>query len=271
MKEQHNQLDPKKIISVISPENRSFLTRLEVFQSIDSTNSYLLAQLKNSFSQSQPGSWVCFAEEQTQGRGRQGKTWYSPYGANIYCSLTWIFPAKFAGISALSIACGLLLIQSLNKLGLYQGLSLKWPNDILFLGRKLGGILIENLASPTQNRMVIGIGLNVNLSPEANTDWISVFQALDQVVSRNLVAGIVADEFLSGIRIFEQQGLKPFLPLLLQYDYLRGKTVRVLRPQGVLEGIAQGLNEAGEFLLLDQEGKSQVFSYGEVSLRLKSD
>src|SRR5579863_2449560 len=125
MKEQREKLDTKKIITAILPKNRAYLSRLEIFDSIDSTNTYLLTQGKLQSRQRESG-WVCVAEQQTQGRGRQGREWFSPYAANLYCSLTWSFPASFSGLSALSLVCGVLLIQTLKNLGVENGLGLKW-------------------------------------------------------------------------------------------------------------------------------------------------
>lgn len=268
MKEQREGLDPKKIIAAISPQNRVFLSRLEIFESINSTNTYLLTEAKKSLSKRESGR-VCFAEQQTQGRGRQGKEWFSPYATNIYCSLTWSFPASFTGLSALSLACGVLVIQTLKNLGIEQGLGLKWPNDILFSGRKLAGILLENLVSAQQNYVVIGIGLNLRLPEEKNQAWIGVEEVLGKPVSRNNLAGLLLDELLMGLSLFEKQGLKPFLPWVREHDLLLQKEVLIQTPLKTVTGLAQGLNEQGELLLLDEEGRLLQFCYGEVSVRLK--
>ena len=268
MKEQQERLDAKKIIGAIAPRNRVFLSRLDIFESIDSTNTYLLTEAKKPLGKRASGR-VCLAEQQTQGRGRQGKEWFSPYATNIYCSLSWSFPASFTGLSALSLACGVLLIQTLKDLGLEQGLGLKWPNDILFSGRKLAGILLENLVSPQQNWVVIGIGLNLCLPEEKNRAWIGLEEALGKSVSRNKLVGLLLDELFMGVSLFAAQGLKPFLPLIREHDLLLQKEVLIHTPAQTVAGLAQGLNEQGELLLLDGEGQQPQFAYGEVSVRLK--
>ncbi len=258
MKEQLEKLDSKKIIGAISPSNRAFLLKLDVFESLDSTNTYLLQQEPKS-------GWVCLAEEQTQGRGRQGKNWFSPYATNIYCSLGWSFPLFFQGLSGLSLVCWALLIQALKNFEV-KGLGLKWPNDVLFAGRKLAGILLENRVSAQQNWVVMGLGLNLSLPEEKNKDWIGLDKILGKPASRNRVTGILLDSLLAGVSLFETQGLKPFLPFIREHDLLLQKEVFVRTPTANIEGVAQGLNEEGGLRLLDKTGRLFQFVYGEVSV-----
>ncbi len=268
MKEQRELLDAKKIIEAIPPQSRSYLSRLDIFCSIDSTNTYLLLQGKQQPNQRESG-WVCLAEQQTQGRGRQGKEWFSPYATNIYCSLTWAFPTAFPGLSALSLVCGVLLIQMLKGLGIEGALGLKWPNDVLFSGRKLAGILLETRVSAQQNWVVIGLGLNHALPQDQNPAWIGVEEILGKALSRNRAIGLLLDELFQGLVLFEAKGLKPFLPAIREHDLLLQKEVVIQTPQRWVTGLAQGLSEDGDLLLLDEEGKHHRFCYGEASVRLK--
>ena len=127
------QLDANFIKMAVEPENLSHLSGLDIFEMIGSTNDYLAELAKT---QPQSGR-VCFAEQQTQGKGRRGRSWFSPRGANLYCSILWQFPARQADLSALSIAVAVMVVRVLKKYGIHNGLALKWPNDILFAGRKL--------------------------------------------------------------------------------------------------------------------------------------
>lgn len=266
MKEQREMLDAKKIMRGISPKNRSHLSKIDIFDSIDSTNTYLLKHGKEERDRRQSG-WVCLAEEQTKGRGRAGREWFSPYACNLYCSLTWSFPPSFEGLSALSLVCGTLLIKALECVGIEKGLGLKWPNDVLFADRKLAGILIENLASSQENWVVIGLGLNCSLPKEKESAWIDLEEILGMKPSRNTVAAYVLNELFEGFNWFASEGLPAFLPLLRQYDLLREKEILVQTPRGEMRGIAQGLSEAGELLVMDKDGQIHPFSYGEVSVR----
>jgi BirA family biotin operon repressor/biotin-[acetyl-CoA-carboxylase] ligase len=265
MKEQCESLDAKKIMRAICPENRHYLRRLELFDAITSTNSYLLTSLKTQPIIEKNG-WVCLADEQTQGRGRQGKEWYSPARTNIYCSLTWCFPLHFKDLSALSIATAAMLIKALKNRGIKKNIGLKWPNDLLFAGRKLSGILLETLVIAEQRVVVLGIGLNLYLPEEKRKTWVGVEEVLGKTVSRNEMAGIVLDELFTGLRLFETQGLQPFLPLCREHDFLFGKVIQLQTPAFTFSGVAQGISDQGELLVLDQEKMPHRFCYGEVSV-----
>src|SRR5438445_3968799 len=139
IKEIKELLSVERINLAIEPKNRGCLSGIEIFESIDSTNSYLLEKVK----QGAPSGWVCLAEQQMHGRGRLGKSWFSPAGANIYCSMLWRFDNPNLDISGLGIAIGVMVVNTLHQYGIQSGLQLKWPNDVLVAGRKLSGILLE--------------------------------------------------------------------------------------------------------------------------------
>src|SRR5205823_1336445 len=98
-------LNAEKIHRVIEPLNMSRLALLEIFDTIDSTNSYLLEKAKKNA----PSGSVCLAEQQTKGRGRLGREWYSPHAANIYFSILWRFDNIPPDISGLSIAVAVMV------------------------------------------------------------------------------------------------------------------------------------------------------------------
>jgi len=91
------------------------------------------------------GCWVCLAESQRQGRGRRGRHWHSPPGRNIYLSLLWRYPEGPEVLAGLSLAVGVVIARVLREAGV-DDLALKWPNDLLCRGRKLGGVLLESAA-----------------------------------------------------------------------------------------------------------------------------
>jgi BirA family transcriptional regulator, biotin operon repressor / biotin---[acetyl-CoA-carboxylase] ligase len=264
MKEQQELLDSKKIIAAIAPENRGLLSGLEILLQVDSTNSYLLRQAK-IINQS---GWACLAEQQLKGRGRLEREWFSPLQTNIYCSLLWHFPANFSGISALSIACATIIVKALQAMGVENNITLKWPNDVLFSGRKLAGILLENIITADKNLMIIGIGLNLRLPEEKQKEWASVEEALAASISRNLAAGILLDNLLAGLELFQARGLKEFLPLYKKHDALYEKKISINTHHGSIKGTSYGLNEKGELIVIDVKGKEHSFCYGEVSVRM---
>ncbi|MBV8802400.1 MAG: biotin--[acetyl-CoA-carboxylase] ligase [Gammaproteobacteria bacterium] len=249
------RLDESKILSFVSKENLCYLSALDIFDSIPSTNQFLLEQAKTS-----PSGHFCLAEQQTAGRGRRGRVWDTPLGGNIACSLLWRFKNN---ISGLSNAVGVILVNVLRQYGIKEGLQLKWPNDVLFAQRKLAGILIEKIGES----VIIGIGVNLHLPEPKLKERIDVNEIMNKAVARNELVGLLINELLKALPLFQQQGLKGFIKEWRKWDGLTGCKVNVLTPERVFCGIAQGINEKGEFLLLDQEQKIHVFQYGEVTVR----
>lgn len=255
-----------KIKSAIAADRLHFLSKLEVFESIDSTNSYLLRAAKESAS-----GWAVLSETQTAGRGRLDRKWFSPYASNIYCSLWWIFPNMQMDLSALSLAVGVMVVNALKKYGIQADLQLKWPNDVLFSGRKLAGILLESVKCENRIGVVIGIGLNLFLPREdqsVSPDWIDLYEITSQPIQRNLLAGILLDELLDKLFLFQTKGAAVFLEQWRRYDFLFGKKIMVQQPQGNFIGIAQGVREDGALCVLDENNVMRFLQYGEVSIKI---
>ena len=153
-------LDAAAIKRRVSAENRRKLRTLEVLLQTDSTNSRLLAVTDLPAGKVD----VCVAEHQSAGRGRRGRDWVAPFGGGICFSLGWVFPEPPKQLSALTLAAGVAVLRALECCGA-RDIQLKWPNDVLFANRKLGGILCELRAEAGGPAyVVIGIGLNVRLS-----------------------------------------------------------------------------------------------------------
>ena len=139
------------------------LADLEIFKSIDSTNKYA----REKAEQAPASGSVVLAEQQSAGRGRRGKTWVSPFAANIYLSIVWDFEQGAQALEGLSLAVGVAVKRALNAQGV-NGVQLKWPNDIYVEGQKLGGILLEMIGDPAgQCSVIVGVGINVAM-PESS-------------------------------------------------------------------------------------------------------
>ncbi|CAG1769414.1 partial BirA family transcriptional regulator, biotin operon repressor / biotin---[acetyl-CoA-carboxylase] ligase, partial [uncultured bacterium] len=177
------------IMENLITDSRELISKLEIHTQIDSTNRYLMEQLRQ---QSVSGR-VCFAEQQTHGKGRRGRVWVSPFGHNIYLSIAWQFSTGAVALSGLSLAVGVAVIRALKQLGIGD-VGLKWPNDIYAQGKKLGGVLIE-VSGETDGtcNTVIGVGLNVYLAQEQGANitqaWTDLTTLLGQRPSiRNALA-----------------------------------------------------------------------------------
>lgn len=239
---------------------------LEVAWSLDSTNSELLRRETPA-----SGAAALLAERQTGGRGRRGRAWASPLAANLYLSLARRFGGGLARLPGLSLVAGVASAEALHALG-FESVRLKWPNDLVVSGRKLGGLLVEGggeAGGPA--RAVIGLGLNVAMPADAaagiEQPWIDLeTMAGGQAPSRNAVAAALLSHLVPALARFDQVGLAPFLARYGRLDALAGREVLVHAHDGDHPGVALGLAEDGGLRVRIDAGE-QVVHAGEVSVR----
>ncbi|MDH5181333.1 MAG: bifunctional biotin--[acetyl-CoA-carboxylase] ligase/biotin operon repressor BirA [Gammaproteobacteria bacterium] len=246
----------------LSSAGRALLSKIEVLPCIDSTNNYL----RNGAVRS---GQVVFAEQQTAGRGRRGNRWVSPFGKNLYFSLAWRFDVPVMQLSGLGLVVA---IAVANGLAVFvPDVGLKWPNDIYWQNRKLAGILLEVEGEVHgTGTVIIGIGININMTPETGAaidqPWVDLSTIAGAPVSRSRVAGIVLDAVLSSIRRYTDLGFSPFREAWLERDILYGQAVNVLTERGKICGIGRGIDQNGA-ILVEQDGELLSYHAGEVSLR----
>ena len=257
-----NPLDKEKILSKLSNEFRSKVV-LEVFDTISSTNDYLLRKEKNKNKDIK----ICIAEEQTKGRGRRGKSWISPKFKNIYFSLNSYL--KKEDLSGLSIAVALSVSKVLTKINVMS--LIKWPNDLLVGNKKICGILIETAKVGELTKVVIGIGINVNMeySELIDQEWTSIKLEKKKSVDRNSIITEMINQLCITLNKFEQEEFDYFLNKFTSLDLLKDKEF-TLKDKPNETFIGKGIDNKG--LLIAQNLKDQrivKFSSGEVSLKLK--
>ena len=183
--------------------------RVTVLPVIDSTNQYLLDRL----SELQSGD-ACVAEYQQAGRGRRGRKWFSPFGSNLYLSMYWRLEQGPAAAIGLSLVIGIVIAEVLQSLGADK-VRVKWPNDLYLQDRKLSGILVE-LTGKTgvAAQIVSGAGINLMMrrveSDVVNQGWISLQEA-GISIDRNTLAACLIKELRAGFKLFENEGLAPYL------------------------------------------------------------
>lgn len=261
-------LDPATIQSFISSDASAALECLTIHPQLDSTNSFLQHERWPEAS----SALVCLAEQQLAGRGRRGRSWVSPFARNLYLSLAWRFSEGISAMGGLSLVAGIALMRTLRSVGVNSA-GLKWPNDILCGNRKLAGILVElagEASGPT--RAIIGIGINVNMTPAAGEQidqpWTDLAQELDgQNISRNLLAARLIENLLEVLQRFQTNGLAGFMYEWRRYDLTYSQVVALKMPNREVQGIAKGIDETGA-LLLEVEGHQQRYASGEISLRI---
>jgi len=257
-------LDKSEICQRMDDKAVSLLSAVDVFSDVDSTNSVAAAADITGVVK----GYACFAEYQRSGRGRRGRQWVSPFGHNIYMSLLWKFDGGSSQLEGLSLAVGLVVAKVLRASGL-KGVELKWPNDILLDGRKLGGILLEMSGDPLGAcDIVIGIGLNVRMPVDIDIDqpWAAISEQLPDL-SRNHLAAQLVNGCIDMLLVFSQQGFSRYYLEWSSFDAYKGHTVVICSGQQSVEGVVVGISESGALCLL-VDGVEQTFHSGEVSLRL---
>ena len=241
---------------------------LEIFSSLPSTNAYLMET-----AQDKPTGCVCLAEMQTAGKGRLGRRWISPYGVNVYLSMLWRFTSA-ERVGGLSLAVGVAVVRALLQQGFPQ-LNLKWPNDILYQARKLGGILVEaRVESQGQCMVVAGIGLNLDMpsgaSSKIDQPWIDAKALLpDAKPSRNQIIAALICQLMRLLGEYESKGLRFWLEDWRRWNCVLGKEVIVQQGGCQFDAIAEDIADNGQLKLKLPDGRRYLLAAGDIKLRLK--
>lgn len=230
---------------------------------IDSTNQYLLDK-----KQALPLKRACLAEYQRAGRGRRGRKWHSPFGANLYLSLSRRFHCDVPAAMGLSLVVGIALAEALTELGA-KDIKLKWPNDVYWQGRKLAGILVEMSQSAAKTLdCVLGVGLNLTMPDTTNLEqpWANLIQACPNMPNKNTLAITFIKKINATLDEFEQKGLDHFLFSWRQFDFFYHQPVTVFVDNQTIKGMACGIDAKGA-LLVRAKGQLFSFAHGEISVR----
>jgi BirA family biotin operon repressor/biotin-[acetyl-CoA-carboxylase] ligase len=244
-----------------------------------------LADVGGPFGRRQGDTQPCLlvAEQQTLGRGRQGRVWHASAGASLTFSIGLpLAPRDWGG---LSLAVGVALADALEppepgRRTLRIGL--KWPNDLWLVegppgnGRKLGGVLIETVAVGARRMVVVGVGLNIGPAlspPRESAEMASGFAALQEIeasASAPSTLHRVALPLVRAILQFEREGFAGFAGAYARRDLLLGQAVSLLGTRGetLHEGQAEGVAANGALRLRDAAGVMHEIAAGEVSVRL---
>ena len=241
---------------------------IEVVDVIDSTNSELLRRAAASDVHRQ----VLAAEYQTAGRGRRGRAWTSVVGGSLTFSLGWRFEQGAGYLTALPLAVGLAVVAALEAES-FRGIELKWPNDVVARGRKLGGILVEVSGDALGPSLaVIGIGLNVRLPAlvqnEIERGAIDLAQASSGTpIDRNTLLARILSKSTDVLEAYADAGFAPLRAAWQRRHAFHRKAVQVLLPDGgKVRGDVTGVDADGA-LVLASGGRRLRFVNGEVSLR----
>jgi BirA family biotin operon repressor/biotin-[acetyl-CoA-carboxylase] ligase len=228
---------------------------VEVLAQIDSSNSELMRRARAG----QHDPVLLVAEQQTAGRGRMGRQWFSGEGTVSSLAFSLGLPLKPRDWSGLSLAVGLSIANSLHP-----DLRLKWPNDLWWRGRKLAGILIETASVGESRYLVVGVGINIT-QPQATglatpPAWL---QELLPGIDAPQTLARVAAPLLQAIKAFEQNGFLPFQAPFNERDALRATDVTL---SDGTTGVAQGVDADGALRVQTAQGL-KLISSSEVSVR----
>jgi len=240
------------------------------FPVLESTSDWLKAQARMG-----AATWtVVFADRQTHGRGRSGNIWHSPAG-NLYLSILLPAPAVEARVAQLPLMAGVAVAHALRRSGVE--VRLKWPNDLIVVAGKLGGVLAEAIGAASERRIVLGIGVNLNCRREDLP-----LPARESATSLLVESGVLqnaaeaAQSVLSETRVWydalTQRGAGPVIAewRRLAADWWWGRPVEVTIDAQALRGVAAGVDESGALILELPDGSRRCVLSGDVrALRLK--
>ena len=227
---------------------------------VDSTNRIALESLS-------PGTACFIAEFQSGGRGRSGRKWISPYGDNLALSVVTVVDRSIADLSGLPLAVGFGMVKALRAQSV-EGISLKWPNDLLLNGRKTAGILTEvDPLTSNSTKVVVGAGINIASFPQEDLigqKATSIGQG--STLSRETVAVIIIRAIEDALKRFVLEGLSSIVEKWQEVDEYADREVSLRVGENLVTGKNVGINHAGHLLVKTHSGLEE-FSIGDISLR----
>lgn len=241
----------------------------EVFDSVSSTNDLLKNMSSNK------AKHCVVAEQQTAGRGRLQRSWFSPFGMNVYLSLRYYCPRDVSELSGLSLALSIAVLNALKDLVPAGDFKLKWPNDIVTYTRhdhqwqKVAGLLIELEAeSHGSCAIVIGIGVNANMSQEKalpiDQPWEALCHLHETLIDRTELCLALCRRVDNALAKFTAEGFTMFAEQWGQLDALANQPITLRCGQSIIHGKARGINALGQLQLIDDQGIMRCYASGEV-------
>ena len=241
--------------------------KMIMLTSVDSTNAYCLREAGDL-----DHFTVVSAEVQTAGRGRRGRSWHSPEGRNIYCSILMKPPFPAANVRLFGQLAVLGVFDVLVESGLNDSW-INWPNDVFVGKRKIAGVLCEN--HMIANRIaasVVGIGVNLNMTAaeaeQIDQPATSVFMETGTAVDRDAFLIAVCKRFGELCLAADTQALDGLLERWRQASRLPGRDVRITEDGEVKTGRVTGLEPDGRITVELENGDTVFYRDADVSLEL---
>lgn len=286
-------LDRRRILRYLAGDAAGVRDRLTILEEVDSTNRYLLERAAEGQKDTRglsaalhggrfqrPASRdtgaslhgaVCLAESQPQGRGRRGRAWIATPYSNLMLSMGWRFASGPSLAAGLSLAAGVALVRALEEYGV-TGVGLKWPNDVLWEGRKLAGLLVDvqgEAAGPSL--IVLGAGVNAHIggrdAARIDQPWVDLRAIRGETIDRNRLAALVIRHFTRMFETFAEKGFAAFHAEWQRHHLYHGRRVRLVSGGREGAGLVEGVDGNGALLIRDARGRTQAYHSGEISLR----
>ena len=258
------KLNPQIIQNALKPAPSGFL--IQILEEVTSTNEWAHQKAREGALE----NTILLAEKQSAGKGRLDRAWESPAYKNLYISILLRPELPPEKTPQLSLVTGLAAYRCFLQLA-PQSLELKWPNDLLLKGKKVGGVLTEMEVSPEGkvDYLIVGVGLNINadsqdFSPALQKTAGSLKTETQEVYSRSEIAGMFLNEFFNLYRRYLQKGFTAF-----QYEWenasrMKNRKVKVQDGERRFEGECQGIDENG-YLIVESKGVRELVVAGDVT------
>lgn len=234
-------------------------SQLHLLGDVDSTS----ARLRDLARDGAPDGTVVLAEGQTAGRGRRGQPWFSPSGMNLYVSVLFRPELEPAEAGVFSFIASLAATDAIRELGLQP--AIKWPNDVLVGGRKVGGALVEcALRGDRVEHVIVGIGINVNVDLAALRSALgpsglyatSLSAVLGHEVDRDAFAAAFLNALDARYETWRAQGATAIIQSWNGRDILSGRRVEVREPAGAFQARVTGIDRRGRLVVQDTLGRT---------------
>ena len=262
-----NQTKIKQHFNQLTSQLKSQPVNVEVHPIIDSTNSELMRRVQAKTALE--SGTVIVAEMQQAGRGRRGRVWQSPFGANLYYSYFWRLDDGLQAAMGVSIAVGLAVYDTIKALYDIE-LELKWPNDIYLNKQKLAGVLVELDGQPQGPcHLVLGIGINLQMpqsfSQHIDQAWTDLSQHTQQLDKNELVASLTY-HLENRLDQYRKSGLQTMHEQWNSLNAFAGECVELNTGHRSWRGICEGIDPQGG-IRIRQDGEVKSYYGGEISLR----
>jgi BirA family transcriptional regulator, biotin operon repressor / biotin---[acetyl-CoA-carboxylase] ligase len=238
--------------------------KVVIYNSVDSTNDIA----KRLLGESDKEGTVILSCTQTQGKGRQGRSWYSEENVGIYLSIVLKPSLPFEQVAQITLVGGVALVKAINEFSQTRAY-LKWPNDILLNGKKVAGILTENCLNNAHSGVILGIGINVNHARfPVHLQQIATSMAMEngEIFERLPLITFFLNHLDEEYQSFQNEGISPTVHQWNMNSDMFGKHISMTQGTQTFLGTAIKLNEEGQLVMQLDNGEEIAFSSGEVAL-----